>query len=230
MKKQSAQIFEKKGLFPNKKRISPKVKKRALAIGAILDQHFPVPDAELQAEDAYTFLIAVILSAQCTDKRVNLVTPALFALAKTPTDMVALGVEKIQIAIASCGLARNKARFIWAMSQMVLDRFCGKVPSTLQELEQLPGVGHKTASVVIWKCFATPAFPVDTHIFRCARRWGLSEGKNVVSVELDLKHCFARSLWGKVHLQIILFARRFCQARGHREDLCPICSSFEKRE
>ncbi len=200
------------------------VKQRAATISAILDEHFPVPDAELQASDAFTFLIAVMLSAQCTDKRVNLVTPKLFALANTPKGMIELGVAKIQIAIATCGLSRNKARFIYGMSQMLLERFNGSVPSTLKELEQLPGVGHKTASVVVWKCFATPAFPIDTHIFRCARRWGLSRGDDVVIVERDLKTRFNRKSWGKVHLQIILFARRFCPARGHNADLCPICS------
>lgn len=201
-----------------------KTMQRAAMISAILDEHFPVPDAELQASDAFTFLIAVMLSAQCTDKRVNLVTPQLFALAHTPREMVELGVAKIQTAIASCGLSRNKARFIHGMSQMLIERFNGSVPSTLKELEQLPGVGHKTASVVIWKCFATPAFPIDTHIFRCARRWGLSRGGDVVIVERDLKTRFHRKSWGKVHLQIILFARRFCPARGHNADLCPICS------
>lgn len=200
---------------------------RADQISAILDEHFPVPDAELQADDAFTFLIAVMLSAQCTDKRVNLVTPELFSLARTPQKMLDLGFDAIQCAIASCGLSRNKAKFILGMSQMLLDRFGGQVPATLKELEKLPGVGHKTASVVVWKCFSTPAFPIDTHIFRSAKRWGLSEGENVVAVERDLKLCFPRHFWGKVHLQIILFSRRFCPARGHCEHLCPICSKLK---
>lgn len=199
-------------------------KARAEKIGTILDEHFSMPLAPLQASDPFTFLIAVILSAQCTDKRVNLVTPALFALASTPEEMVALGETAICAAIATCGLANSKARAIWRMAGLLLERFDGRVPNTLKELEQLPGVGHKTASVVLWHCFHVPAFPVDTHIFRCAKRWRLSRGSNVVEVELDLKRCFPREQWGKVHLQIILFARSYCPARGHLCERCPICS------
>lgn len=197
---------------------------RAARIGGILDRHFPVPAVPLRAADAYTLLIAVLLSAQCTDKRVNQVTPRLFTLANTPAQMVALGPEAIEEAIRTCGLARNKARSIWRLSQMLLERFHGQVPNQFELLEQLPGIGHKTASVVMWQCFGLPAFPIDTHIFRCARRWGLSHSPNVVGVERDLKALFPQESWGDRHLQIILFARQYCPARGHASTSCPICS------
>lgn len=201
---------------------------KAARIGSILDEHFPWPirslEAPLNSTNAFTLLIAVVLSAQCTDKRVNQVTPKLFNLASTPAQMVALGQGAIEEAIKTCGLARNKARAIWQLSQMLLDRFGGQVPNTFELLELLPGVGHKTASVVMWQCFGLPAFPVDTHIFRCARRWGLSNSANVVGVERDLKACFPQKSWGSRHLQIILFARKYCPARSHEVGMCPVCS------
>ena len=165
-----------------------------------------------------------MLSAQCTDERVNKVTPALFALAPTPFEMAAQPVEAILATIRSCGLAPTKAKNIKRLSETLVERYGGEVPSELALLEELPGVGHKTASVVVSQAFGQPAFPVDTHIFRNARRWGLSRGKNVDQVERDLKKVFAEDLWNKIHIQIIYFGREYCSARGHQPPECPICS------
>jgi endonuclease-3 len=200
-------------------------KARAFApiVARILDEYFPDPQIPLLHKDPYTLLIAVLLSAQCTDARVNLVTPILFALADTPVKMVQLTIEQIQEIIRPCGLFTAKAKAIWTLSQRLLDLHDGKVPRSFEELEELPGVGHKTASVVMSQAFHEAAFPVDTHIHRCAERWGLSNGKTVEATEKDLKKVFPKALWNKIHLQIILFARVYCPARGHKAALCPIC-------
>jgi endonuclease-3 len=201
-------------------------KERAKLIQRILNKLFPNPSIPLAHEDPYTLLIAVLLSAQSTDARVNLVTPKLFAKAKTPQEMVKLSPEEIQEIIRPCGLSRNKSRAIWQLSQDLLAHHKGKVPKSFEELEELPGVGHKTASVVMIQAFGLPAFPVDTHIHRCAERWGLSSGKNVVQTERDLKKLFPKNSWNKLHLQMIYFARKYCPARGHKVELCPICKEL----
>jgi endonuclease-3 len=195
-----------------------------MGIGALLDQYIPHPEIPLQHRDPYTLLIAVLLSAQCTDARVNQVTPALFARADTPEKMSQLEEEEIARLIRSCGLYRTKARAIRALSQILVEKYGGVVPRQLEALEALPGVGHKTASVVLVQAFHIPAFPVDTHIYRCARRWGLSRGKSVAPVERDLKRHFPPEEWGRRHLQIILFARQYCPAKGHDPQRCPLCS------
>jgi endonuclease-3 len=197
---------------------------KAAKIGAILDRLHPLPPIPLAHEDPYTLLVAVVLSAQCTDKRVNEVTPGLFALARTPEQMAALPVSRIQAEIRPCGLAPAKAKNIHALSQLLIERHRGQVPSSFEELEALPGVGHKTAGVVRVQAFGLPAFPVDTHIHRLAARWGLSSGRNVAQTERDLKALFPESEWGKRHLQIIYFGREQCPARGHDAETCPICS------
>lgn len=202
------------------------MKKKATLIAKILDREFPHPEIPLQHKDPYTLLIAVLLSAQCTDVRVNIVTPALFKLADTPKKMVKLKVKEIEDIIRPCGLAPTKAKAIWQLSQDLIDNHKSKVPNSFEELEKLPGVGHKTASVVMAQAFNEPAFPVDTHIHRCAHRWGLSSGKNVVQTEKDLKKLFPKKDWIKLHLQIIYFARTFCPARGHDKEKCPICSQM----
>ncbi len=201
-------------------------KERADRIAAILDEYFPKPEIPLAHKDAYTLLIAVLLSAQCTDVRVNLVTPKLFALADTPQKMIRLDPKQIEEIVRTCGLAPTKSRAIWKLSQDLIDHHKGKVPQSFEALEALPGVGHKTASVVMSQAFHIPAFPVDTHIHRCAHRWKLSSGKTVVQTEKDLKRIFPKDKWNKVHLQIVYFARKFCPARGHKKEECPICSNL----
>ena len=196
---------------------------RAKRIAEILDETIPNPEIPLKHESPFTLLIAVLLSAQCTDKRVNEVTPKLFALASTPQKMAKLNASSIEEIIRPCGLAPTKSRAIAKLSQDLLDDYQGRVPNTLEELEKLPGVGHKTASVVLVQAFHKPAFPVDTHIHRCAKRWKLSSAKTVVQTEKDLKKLFPEKSWGRRHLQIILFARAFCPARGHIKETCPIC-------
>ncbi len=192
----------------------------------ILNEYFPDPAIPLQHESPYTLLIAVLLSAQSTDAMVNRITPELFAKASTPEEMVKLTVVLIQKIIRPIGLSPKKARAIHTLSQLLIERHEGQVPETFEELEALPGVGHKTASVVMVQAFNLPAFPVDTHIYRCAHRWGLSEGKSVEAVEKDLKRLFDKSEWGRAHLQIILYARKYCPARGHEVEACPICSAL----
>jgi endonuclease-3 len=177
----------------------------------------------LHYRDPYTLLIAVLLSARCTDERVNQVTPKLFALASTPRQMARLTPKTVEAVIRSCGLAPAKSRAIVQLSKDLVAHHSGKVPHTFEELEELPGVGHKTASVVLAHAFNIPAFPVDTHIHRCARRWGLSSGKSVEQTEKDLKRLYPKKSWIKLHLQMTLFARKFCPARGHRPADCPIC-------
>lgn len=201
---------------------------RAKKIGTILDHLFPRPSIPLQHTSPYTLLIAVLLSAQCTDARVNTITPALFALASTPEEMAKLEENTIETIIRPCGLGPTKAKAIKALSQILVERYGGEVPRTLDALEELPGVGHKTASVLLVQAFHEPAFPVDTHIHRCAERWGLSSGKNVEETEKDLKKLFPREEWARRHLQIIYFARTYCPARGHHPESCPICSIIKK--
>lgn len=196
---------------------------KADRIGAMLDELYPDPPVPLDHKDAYTLLVAVLLSAQCTDARVNLVTPGLFALADNPADMARLEVATIQDAIRTCGLAPTKAKNIAALSQLLVTEHDGLVPESFSKLEALPGVGHKTASVVMAQWFGHPAFPVDTHIHRLAQRWGLTRGKTVERTEADLKKVFARSTWNIRHLQIIFFGREHCPARGHDLAGCPIC-------
>lgn len=196
---------------------------KARRIARILDELYDVPPIPLEHVDPYTLLIAVLLSAQCTDLRVNEVTPHLFARAKTPGDMLRLSVPQIRAIIRPCGLAPAKAANIRALSKLLVEKHGGRVPRTFEELEALPGVGHKTASVVMAQAFGELAFPVDTHIHRLAARWGLSSGRNVEQTERDLKKLFPREDWGKVHLQIIYFGREHCPARGHDLSQCPIC-------
>lgn len=189
----------------------------------ILDALYAEPPIPLDHEDAFTLLVAVLMSAQTTDAQVNRVTPGLFALASTPDRMVELGPDGILEAIKSCGLAPTKAKNIYRLSQILLERHDGVVPAELEALEDLPGVGHKTASVVMCQAFGKAAFPVDTHIHRLAARWGLSSGKNVVQTERDLKKVFPEDSWSKLHLQIIYFGREHCPALGHDLSGCPIC-------
>lgn len=199
-------------------------KERAQFIQKTLDYYFPEPPIPLNHTDAYTLLIAVLLSAQCTDERVNKVTPALFKRANTPQAMAEVPVKEIESYIKTCGLSPTKSKAIQQLSQILVEKYDGKVPESFEELEALPGVGHKTASVVMAQAFHHPAFPVDTHIHRCAERWGLSIGKNVKQTEEDLKKSFPKKDWIKLHLQIIYFARTFCTAKKHNSENCPICS------
>lgn len=197
---------------------------KATRIQAILDELYPTTPIPLDHVDPFTLLVAVLLSAQTTDKKVNQVTPALFARAPTPAAMAKLDVDAIRELIREIGLAPTKAKNLKRLSELLLERHGGKVPQTFEELEALPGVGHKTASVVMAQAFGVPAFPVDTHIHRLAARWGLSSGKNVERTEADLKRIFPREAWNALHLQIIYFGREHCPARGHDLSACPICS------
>lgn len=186
---------------------------------------YPEPPIPLQHKDAYTLLIAVLLSAQCTDERVNTVTPALFKLADNPFDMAQVPVEKIQEVIRPCGLSPQKSKAISLLSKILVEKYNGEVPQDWDALESLPGVGHKTASVVMSQGFGHPAFPVDTHIHRLAQRWGLTNGKNVVQTEKDLKRLFPRESWNALHLQIIYYGRECCSARGCDGTVCDICKT-----
>lgn len=197
---------------------------------ATLDALYPAPPIPLRHQDPYTLLVAVVLSAQSTDARVNQVTPGLFARARTPEQMAGLPVETIQTLIRPCGLAPQKARAIRELSRLIAERHQGQVPRTLEELEALPGVGHKTAQVVLAQAFGEATFPVDTHIHRLAWRWGLSSGKNVAQTEKDLKRLFPEERWNHLHLQIIYFGREHCPARGHDPHRCPLCSVVGRRE
>ena len=197
---------------------------KAERILEILDDLYPEPPIPLDHEDPFTLLVAVALSAQTTDERVNLVTPGLFAKASTPKAMAKLGVEEILAEIRSCGLAPGKAKNIKALSEILVRDHAGVVPADMEALESLPGVGHKTASVVLIQAFDTPAFPVDTHIHRLAARWGLSDEKSVAKTERDLKAVFPREAWARLHLSMIYFGREYCPARGHDLASCPICS------
>lgn len=199
-------------------------KERALFVVEKLESLYPNPPIPLQHKDAYTLLIAVLLSAQCTDKRVNEITPILFAEADTPKKMVKLSVSQIREIIKPCGLSPAKSKAIFGLSEILLEKYNGEVPNTFEALEELPGVGHKTASVVMSQAFGFPAFPVDTHIHRLMARWKLTNGKNVTQTEKDAKRLFPEKLWNKLHLQIIYFGREYCPARGHKPEECPICS------
>ena len=204
--------------------------KSARIVGRILDREFPDPAIPLSHHDAFTLLVSVVLSAQCTDERVNLVTPVLFSrLGDTPRALAKASVEDIREIIRPCGLSPAKSKAIQGLSRIILETHSGAVPRTFPELEALPGVGHKTASVVMSQAFGVPALAVDTHIHRCARRWGLSDGSTVERTESDLKALFPRSRWNLLHLQIIHFARRSCPARGHLAENCPICSELARK-
>jgi len=197
---------------------------------AILEKYFPNPEIPLNHKDAYTLLVSVLLSAQCTDERVNKTTPALFQRADNPADMVKMSAEEIREIIKPCGLSPMKSKGIYGLSRILLDQYDGKVPDTFEALESLPAVGHKTASVVMTQWFGKPAFPVDTHIHRLAYRWGLTNGKNVEQTEHDLKRLIPEVKWNKAHLQIIYFGRTYCPARGHLWQECPVCSKYMRRE
>ena len=199
---------------------------RARVVEAVLERLYPETPIPLRHKDTFTLLVAVVLSAQCTDKRVNEVTPALFALADTPEKMAKLSREKIEAIIRPCGLAPRKSAAIKNLSQTLVERFAGRVPATFEALESLAGVGHKTASVVMSQAFGVPAFPVDTHIHRLATRWQLSDGKNVVRTEKALKAVFPRERWNKLHLQIIFYGREHCTARGCDGHSCEICRTL----
>ncbi len=190
-----------------------------------LQELYPDPPIPLQHKDPYTLLVAVLLSAQCTDERVNQVTPALWQLADTPQEMAKIPVEKIQAVIRPCGLSPQKSKAIQKLSQILTETYDGQVPQSFAELESLPGVGHKTASVVMSQAFGVPAFPVDTHIHRLAQRWGLSSGKSVAQTEKDLKRLFPETYWNKLHLQIIYYGREHCSARGCDGTVCLICTT-----
>lgn len=194
-----------------------------------LEGLYPNPTIPLDHTDAYSMLIAVLLSAQCTDKRVNTITPLLFEKAKNPKQMVRLSVEEIADIIRPCGLAPAKSKAIHRLSELLIEKHKGQVPNTFEELEALPGVGHKTASVVMTQVFGVPAFPVDTHIHRLMTRWKLTNGKSVEQTETDAKRLFPEEKWDKLHLQIIYFGREYCPARGHDEAKCPICSVVNKK-
>jgi endonuclease III len=196
---------------------------RAALIMQRLEQHYPETPVPLDHTDAFTLLIAVLLSAQCTDKKVNEVTPALFAAGPTPQAMAALEEQAILGYIRQLGLAKTKARNVKRLAELLLERHGGDVPKSFAALEALPGVGHKTASVVMAQAFGVPAFPVDTHIHRLAQRWGLSSGESVKRTEIDLKRLFPRDAWNKLHLQIIFYGREFCTARGCDGRVCPLC-------
>lgn len=207
-------------------------KLRAEYIAQRLEELFPETPVPLDHTDAYTLLIAVLLSAQCTDERVNQITPKLFARADNPHEMVKLSVKEIEDIVRPCGLGPRKAASIWKLSEILIEKHGGEVPPDMDELERLPGVGHKTASVVMAQAFGLPAFPVDTHIHRLAQQWDLTDGRSVVQTENDLKRIFPIDLWNKLHLQIIFYGRACCQARGCdglRCELCKTCFPERKR-
>jgi len=198
---------------------------RADYIFKTLNRLYPNPPIPLKHTSIFTLLIAVILSAQCTDIRVNNVTPKLFSKAKNPKEMVSLGVKEIKKIIKPCGLSPKKSRSIYNLSKILLKKFSGKVPKSFEELESLPGVGHKTASVVMGQGFNIPAFPVDTHVHRLAQRWRLTDGKSVKKTEIDLKRIFPKAKWNKLHIQIILYGREYCKARECYGLYCQICKN-----
>lgn len=201
-------------------------KKRADYILNRLEELYPETPVPLDHKDAYTLLIAVLLSAQCTDERVNQITPKLFAKADNPSDMVKLEVDEIREIIKPCGLSPRKSKAIWELSRILLEKHGGEVPNNYEDLEALPGVGHKTAAVVMAQAFGEPAFPVDTHIHRLAQNWKLTNGKNVEQTEKDLKRLFPKDAWNKLHLQIIFYGREHCTARGCKGLVCEICRTL----
>ena len=203
---------------------------RAAFIQRRLAELYPNPPVPLAHTDAYTLLVAVLLSAQCTDARVNQVTPALWKLAHTPATMAAVPLEQIEKVVRPCGLGPQKAKAIKELSRLIAEEHGGMVPASLEELEKLPGVGHKTAQVVMAQAFGIPSFPVDTHIHRLAQRWKLTEGRSVIQTERDLKRLFPREAWNALHLQMIYYGREHCSARGCHGTTCEICSTcFPKR-
>ena len=204
-------------------------KERAEYVSKRLDELYPDPPIPLDHTNSFTLLVAVVLSAQCTDKKVNEVTPALFARASDPQSMSKLPVSKVQSLIQTLGLAPQKAKALVGLSKQIMSQHAGDVPGTFEELEALPGVGHKTASVVMAQAFGHPAFPVDTHIHRLAQRWGLSKGENVVQTEKDLKRLFPEDCWNRLHLQIIFYGREHCTARGCDGTQCEICKTCYPR-
>lgn len=201
-------------------------KQRAEIVHQRLDQLYPKTDVPLEHTDPYTLLVAVVLSAQCTDKMVNRVTPELWKLAKTPEAMSKQPVDSIQRIIQPCGLSPQKAKAISGLSRILVEEHGGRVPEDFEALERLPGVGHKTASVVMAQAFGVPAFPIDTHIHRLAQRWGLTNGKNVVQTEKDLKSLFPMESWNRLHLQIIFYGREYCTARGCDGTVCGLCKEL----
>jgi len=205
-----------------------KKKERVEFIAQTLEQLYPETPVPLDHKDAYTLLVAVLLSAQCTDERVNKITPALFETADNPFDMAQVPVDDIREIIKPCGLSPFKSKAISGLSQILVEKYNGEVPQSFEELEALPGVGHKTASVVMSQAFGVPAFPVDTHIHRLAERWKLSSGKSVEQTEKDLKRLFPKETWNKLHLQIIFYGREFCPARGHKLENCLICRTISE--
>ncbi len=204
-------------------------KEKALKIANILEELYPETPIPLQHKDPYTLLIAVLLSAQSTDKKVNQYTPILFAKADNPYDMVKLSIDEIREIIKPIGLSPQKSKAIYNLSKILIEKHKGNVPDSFKDLEALPGVGHKTASVIMSQAFGHPAFPVDTHIHRLAYRWALSTGKNVTKTEADLKRLYPKEMWNKLHLQIIFFGREHCPARGHDPYKCPICSKYGRK-
>ena len=198
-------------------------------IQKILDKKYPNPPVPLNHKDPYTLLIAVLLSARCTDKKVNEVTPDLFKLADNPEDMAIKNVNKVRKIVKPCGLSPQKSKAIVRLSKILVDKYESVVPDNFAQLEELPGVGHKTASVVMSQAFGVAAFPVDTHIHRLAWRWALSTRKSVERTEKDLKRLFPEKSWNKLHLQMIYFGREYCPAIGHKKDLCPICSKYGRK-
>ncbi len=206
-----------------------KKKERARLIEKILDQKIPHPQIPLYFTNTYTLLLAILLSAHSTDKIVNRVSPLLFKKADSAQKMIHLSPKEIENIIRPCGLSKRKAAFISQLSAILVKKYKGKIPKTLKKLEELPGVGHKTASVLLVTAFHEPAFPIDTHIHRCAKRWGLSRAKNRTETERDLKKIFPKERWGKIHLQMILYARKFCPALRHKIEHCPICSQLRSR-
>ena len=203
-------------------------KEKVSHIIQILEDLFPNPHIPLEHKDSYTLLISVLLSAQCTDVMVNKITPLLFKRADNPYDMVKMSIEEIREIIKPCGLSPAKSKAIFNLSHILIDKYNGEVPKTFEALEELPGVGHKTASVVMSQAFGFPAFPVDTHIHRLATRWGLTNGKNVEQTEKDLKRLTPKEKWNTLHLQIIYFGRQYCPARAHDAEACPICILYGK--
>ena len=202
--------------------------KKVKEIIRILDKLYPTTPIPLIHKDPFTLLVSVVLSAQCTDERVNKTTPFLFNKADTPEKMLKMSVKQIEKIIRPCGLSPQKSKAIKGLSVLLVKKHNSQVPQNFLELEKLPGVGHKTASVVMSQAFGYPAFPVDTHIHRLAWRWGLSTGKNVEKTEKDLKRLFPEEKWNKLHLQIIFYGREFCPARGHKLESCIICSKFRR--
>ena len=198
-------------------------------IHRILEELYPEVPVPLDHKDPYTLLVAVLLSAQCTDVRVNQVTPSLWELADRPEEMMHHDAEEIRAIIRPCGLSPGKSKAIKELSRILTEEHGGQVPADWEVLESLPGVGHKTAAVVMSQAFGVPAFPVDTHIHRLAYRWGLSNGKNVAQTEKDLKRLFPEESWNRLHLQIIFFGREYCKARGHKMRECPICSVYGRK-